>query len=392
MNIVQISAAYTKDPGGVARHVHDLVWNLVQHEDIFVHVITLAKEDGKIGLDEKGNIFEWKYPRKLIDNFNGRRVFQDEIVKDALIHLSDKNIDIIHAHDWDGLFIGWLLASAWDKPLVLTVHRAPTIWLQSRPLINTKDCFMESFRKTGALKNIVVPSAASRQVLLDQGFTNVTIIPHGVKPHLVSFSTIDQNFLDDHHIPGDRTIILCPVRADEHKRPDDLVKAAPEIIDNNKDKKLLFLFLSDWDEEDKDKLQQDLKDMAMRRNLKEGENVIFLPKVEYGSTLATLFNISSVVVIPSIHESFGQSVLDSFELRKPVVAKASMALTELINDGCNGLLFDSSEQLASQVTRLLTSESLREKLIGTAYKEFLTKYTVDRMVEDYLTYYTSLIK
>ena len=61
---------------------------------------------------------------------------------------------------------------------------------------------------------------------------------------LVSFSTIDQNYLDEHLIPDDRTIILCPVRADEHKRPDDLVKAAPEIIEKIEIKNLIFIFRS----------------------------------------------------------------------------------------------------------------------------------------------------
>jgi glycosyltransferase involved in cell wall biosynthesis len=377
-----------------------LVYKLIKRPEITsVDVVTLQKKDGKTGKDGKHKLIEWKYPRKDIDNYSGRRLFLEDILLDVLKNFSDNPVDIIHVHDWDSLFMGWLLESVWGKPLVMTVHRAPTEWQDDKPTTNAKDCFMEAVKRTSILTNLVVPSQASKDVLTKQGFGNVQVIPHGVTPNFGQLK-YDDSVLAEIGVPKERKIILCPVRADEHKTPEVLVYAAPRIKSENAERRPFFVFLSDWDEKDSDKHQVDLRRMAEDRGLKvvrdnryQGDDdVLFLPQIDFGEKLSTVFRRSSIVVIPSVHESFGQSVLDAFACKRPVVANNSMALKELIRTSQTGLLFDSSDKLATQVGRLLTNDDLYKRIVQNAYKELITKYSVDTMANMYVEYYKSLIK
>jgi len=130
MNILQISAAYLDQSGGVSLHVHDLVQFLVHfYPETKIDIITSkAKPKQKLQSSEKetdavmndkrgdeverregiekygeGNIIEWRVPRSQIDHFSGQRLFEGDIIDHAFKKLTYKDnvgIDIIHAHDW----------------------------------------------------------------------------------------------------------------------------------------------------------------------------------------------------------------------------------------------------------------------------------------------------
>jgi glycosyltransferase involved in cell wall biosynthesis len=408
MKILQISAAYFKQSGGVAIHVHTLTNALVRLPEISVDVITLndikkltkdelktetpeAKkiriaESTKIIKDGRGDLIIWKCPPKRIDGFSGRRLFQEELIDHALKKLSPKHIDVIHVHDWDSLHIGWVLGKVWKIPVIMTVHRAPEDWYDERSCGVPKDSFMETIRMSSVVSRIVVPSNASKNVLDNQHFPNVTVIPHGVSSNIGGYN-INPDVLNKYGIPIDRKIILCPVRAEEHKDPEILVRAAPEIMENNSEANPLFVFLSDWVGKGIKTNMQDLRSQAKHRGMKEGKNVLFLPQIQYGPELFTVFKNSFVIVIPSVHESFGLSVLDAFSCMRPVVARNSMALKEIIKNRQNGLLFGDSIDLASQVGLLFEDPDLYNSIVKNALSDLQNNYQAEAMAKKYLELY-----
>ncbi len=57
-------------------------------------------------------------------------------------------------------------------------------------------------------------------------------------------------------------------------------------------------------------------------------------------------------ILQSVLPSFRFQVVDMFGCGLPVAAKSCPALHELVINGINGMIFDSSEELAKQVSYL----------------------------------------
>ncbi len=88
------------------------------------------------------------------------------------------------------------------------------------------------------------------------------------------------------------------------------------------------------------------------------------PREDIGRVLATI----DVLVIPSMwHENSPLILLYALGSRTPVIASNSGGLTEFIDDGKNGLLFErgDSAELAGHIERLANDRKLLRKLAGT---------------------------
>jgi glycosyltransferase involved in cell wall biosynthesis len=97
------------------------------------------------------------------------------------------------------------------------------------------------------------------------------------------------------------------------------------------------------------------------------------------------------VVIPSLHESFGLSVLDSFICKIPVIARNSMALPEIIDNERNGLLFTNEKDLASHMGCLLENPEFYKKLVENAYSDVINHFSAQRMAEEYKNLYDKVL-
>lgn|SRR5215216_3176931 len=390
MRVLIISAAYAPDPGGVATHVVNLVRGLIKSfEDISVDVLTLRSRGMPYKKDPKGRLIEWKLDHRTVPEFNGRRVVFERFLSFALENWHELRPDLIHVHDFDSLQIGWLLRTAFSVPLVLTVHRAPTEWRSRRYCENEKDCFMEAARVHKFVDKIVVPSEASAKVLKDQGFKGIKIIPHGISQHLLTFEP-EAAVLDELNLPLDIPLVFCPCRADEHKDLPIFIRAAG-LLHDQLETPAAFLVTSRHEDSESSEARE-LSLIAPLRGLTEGKDIFFTKPFKYGSALAAIYRRSSVVVVPSLHESFGQNVLDAFMFGKPVVARNSMALKEIVHHEGNGLLFETARELAWQVRRLLHDPELVARIVETARQGLTQRFDVDRMAREYRVLYDEVVR
>jgi len=82
-------------------------------------------------------------------------------------------------------------------------------------------------------------------------------------------------------------------------------------------------------------------------------------------------------------EPFGRVIVEGMLAKRPVVAMRAGGVTEIIDDGMNGLLCepDSAEALSAAITRLRTDAQLRARLVDTGYdiarRRFGTRTYID---------------
>lgn len=99
---------------------------------------------------------------------------------------------------------------------------------------------------------------------------------------------------------------------------------------------------------------------------------------------------SDVVVSTSFSEGMSSSILEAMSLGVPVLASKIEGNKAIIEDGVDGLLFDSETDFIEQMEKLIEDPELRTKLTQNALKRIERDHMPDREAQAYLTLYTEL--
>ncbi len=111
-------------------------------------------------------------------------------------------------------------------------------------------------------------------------------------------------------------------------------------------------------------------------------------------SLRGILGNSSVMVSSSRSEGFPTVVLEAMAAGTPVVASRVGGVEELIEDGVDGLLFESenSEQLASAVTKLLSEKEFASQLGSRAREKVSRQFMFDETVRRVEALYETLLR
>lgn len=121
-------------------------------------------------------------------------------------------------------------------------------------------------------------------------------------------------------------------------------------------------------------------------------NFIFLGDVQE-DFLPVLYNCSDLVVLPSIQEGQGITLLEAQATAKPVVAFNVGGISEVVLNGKTGFLINAnSYELAEAIQKLLSDDSLREKMGDNARKFVCDNFSWDFCAQKMLqVYYEALV-
>ena len=89
----------------------------------------------------------------------------------------------------------------------------------------------------------------------------------------------------------------------------------------------------------------------------------------------------NVFVMPSMQESFGGVYVEAWMYRKPVIGGRIPAISNVIDDGVNGLLVDqNTREIAEATLKILQDESFARTLGEAGHRKALEQFTWDAVV------------
>ena len=124
-----------------------------------------------------------------------------------------------------------------------------------------------------------------------------------------------------------------------------------------------------------------------------GARDVFLAGWHGHDDLAGALNAADVVVLPSVHEQFGQVLVEGMACGLPVVAVDNHGPATIVDDGETGLLVppDDEGALADALVKIATDDAERRRMGETAYERSRERYSWPALAERVARVYDAVI-
>lgn len=162
----------------------------------------------------------------------------------------------------------------------------------------------------------------------------------------------------------------------------DLLLKAAEIYEKQFDNDIITLIIGDGE------LREQLKKMKNKLNLKSIHFLGNLPQ----ETVAELYSIADITVVPSRVEPFGLVALESLACGTPVIASKAGGLKDFINEEIGRFFpMDDYQSLAEEIINALNNDEKKKK--GFKASNYAIKnYSWKRVIDELLEVYHEVIK
>ncbi len=380
MKILQLTPEYPPQYcGGVGNSVHEVVNNM---QELGHDVEVIAPR----GYNSKGK------SKSGVHHIFAAKIIRDwgelAICPTILSEIKKIDFEIAHAHTPQKFFAESIclfdLLSKRKKPYVVSIR---LINQSLPPLLSGSSHVYRKLIEKKIFKRasrMVVQSEANRDFII----SNCGVFPSKIEiiPNGVDTSFFDSNLIGDNRFISDQkdwTTILFAGRLTSQKGLDVLLRAFAEIIQKHRDLKLLVA--------GDGALKTDLESLC--RTLGLQQNVDFLGAISRAE-MPKLYKAADIFVLPSISESFPNSLLEAMAMEKPIIATRVGAVPEIIQDGKEALLVSPGDQksLARAIERLVSDDGLDKRLSRNAKILVKKKYTWESVTQKTLKIYEDILR
>lgn len=227
--------------------------------------------------------------------------------------------------------------------------------LKSRLLWKLKSWL--ALRRANRLVTVSEDARAQLVAVFRRSASDIAVISEGPDPSFrpLDVTAVGPAILEKYRIPAGVPLILYVGGISPHKNLQGLLRALARIERSS----WYLVLVGDYAKDSFLSCYKEVLDLA--RNLDLIGRVRFTGYVD-DVDLAVLYNLATMLVLPSFGEGFGLPVVEAMACGLPVAASNRNSLPEIIGDA--GLLFDplSHAELAGAIGRLLSEESLRDEL------------------------------
>ncbi|MDE1970817.1 MAG: glycosyltransferase [Patescibacteria group bacterium] len=397
MNILQIGTI--DNAGGAAR----VSWNLKTSLEKKGHTTSMFVA-WKYSKDE--NVFSIpRYPQQERIS----KIFANDIDLYATDYILETdaflNADIVHCHNLHGYYfnLGTLVKMAKKKPVVWTLHdmwaitphcahafdgalrdgffTCPSIDIY--PQIYWNNAGYLKKRKASLYRTLGVHLAVPSRWLKEKVSKSIL---HD-KPASLIYNGIDTDIFvrkeksdarKELELPARKKIILFLASGGKNDPKKGWRYAEEAMRYYEHDPDILFLCIGGSEED----------------RAGSNEHIRFIPRVDHDEMLASYYSASDVFLFTSVAENFPLVVLEAMSCGLPIVSFDVGGVKEAVLHKENGFIapYQKIEDLMEGIHYVLgLSTHERETMAAASFKRVRNYFTLDRMVDEYLALYSSLL-
>ncbi len=117
-----------------------------------------------------------------------------------------------------------------------------------------------------------------------------------------------------------------------------------------------------------------------------------LGRIDHDRTLSTIYSAADVFVIPSLQESFGQTVIESLACGTPVIGFDTGGIPDMVRPGETGWLVPTGDTpaLADTIHSALSDQELRRGMAAKCRQMAVDGHSLDVQARAYVQVYESL--
>lgn len=111
------------------------------------------------------------------------------------------------------------------------------------------------------------------------------------------------------------------------------------------------------------------------------------------SNVPDYLKAADIYAFPTENEAFGLALIEAMGCGLAIMSTTTGGIKDFIEDECNGLVMQAGNRDAAvrQLNRLLTDPGLRQRLGTAARDTVVTRFTLDRVVQQYLELFEALV-
>lgn len=290
--------------------------------------------------------------------------FLASLKREGLNHITDQSF----AH---------LIFSLDKKKTIITAHDLIPLEIERDDF--ALEMYKRSIEGLKSAAKVIADSEASKKSLiknLDLNPENIKVIYLGVEK---KFTVINEKkylaeVREKYKIPEDAFIILHVGHNLSYKNIEGIIKSLELFKEKNKE----FVFLKVGDD-----FSSEQKKLISEKGLEK--NVLVIGKV-LDSELPLIYNLSSVLLYPSLNEGFGFPVLEAMASGLPVVISKEGSLGEIADSAAVYVDPLNYEEIASKLEVVLKEGALREELTRKGLDQ-AKKFTWEKTAKEVLKVY-----
>jgi glycosyltransferase involved in cell wall biosynthesis len=352
---------YLPRVGGLELHIRDLANQLVKrgHE---AHIICVTPGPPQ-GAQEDRGVRLHRLPIPIMPGLNFMRGPEGLRALESIF--AREGFDVVHAQSaLSPLALGaCLTAKRMRIPSVFTEQSVLPVWP-----------YLLGDRAVGWCRWPQIMTGVSHHVarILTRisGRDDVEVLNNGVDPAAWRVERVPP--------PDHAPVITTVLRFTGRKRPFDVVRAAPRVLDRMPSGiRPRFVLFGDGP------LLNDCRRLAQRLGVAEH---VEMPGVQPHSVIREALARSSVFVLPSIKEAHPRAVLEALSAGLPVVARRPNGVEDSVEHGREGLLAATFDELVDGITRLARDPDLRASM-GAQARTRLHRFDWDHVIPRHLDLY-----
>jgi glycosyltransferase involved in cell wall biosynthesis len=312
-----------------------------------------------------------------------RGLFDRQTVKSIRDLIVQKNIDILHCHDYKADILGVLACRGLNIKRIATNHGWTQVGFKLRFYEFIDGLFLNEFHKVIAVSDKIADE--TRIFLWNK--KKVEVIYNGIDTDIFSRKN-DANIKNLKITLGfnDNDLLIGSIgRLSKEKDQATLIFTFASILKKKKEyaSKLRLFFVGDG--ADKNKL------MALVEELGVSKNIIFLGA---RSNIMDFYSVMDLFVLSSRREGLPMVLLEAMAMGIPVIATNVGAVSTLIQNEKTGILVEpkDTEGLANAMMTLLQDRQKAEALAAGANTLVKEKFSSTIMARQYNEIYKSLLK